>query len=98
MTALLVHDARAKYSSGIFSDVEQLGFLDTAIEHIVLDQLPIPFLNASHAGFGAAVVNTVQDISDHRLFAFKDRFKAESFIGLGSFNASQVTKRCEYIE
>ena len=53
----------------IFVQVEQLRFAYFSVEHIPFDEFPWTFFDTPQPGFGATVVDTVEDIAKCFFFA-----------------------------
>ena len=82
----------------VFGKVEQLSLSDLTVEHVVFDELPIPLLDAAHAGCRPATVDTVKNIANRFAFPLENRTKTDSFVRGGRFDPRQIANRRQHIE
>src|SRR5262245_29919289 len=83
---------------GIVREIEELRFMHGATCAIVFNQLPIAFLDAPHAGLGAATVNAIQDVADRLALAFQNGPEANALVGLRRGDAGDVAERRQTVE
>ena len=79
-------------------EVEQLGFVDLPVHHVVLDEFPVAAPDASHAGLCPAAVDAEERVTDGVRLAKQHRLEAAAFVGFGDADSGQIAECRQHVE